>query len=365
MYYPYRKFSPLKTIDFVKIGLGDNLMAWAGLYALLKYGYQVCAPGCKMYVPHALAPLGMKIFSEWDLQVVGASFDDTVEYLSPVLTPLAPTTVRQFLDVYMGDDWWLNWAEAIDRVKTDSYYHQRRMSFKQKVRLQVSETVLHGRIDWRSAYPDYIGSRIWSPIARRHDIPQAKFLVMLKNTLDPMREAVRAYARGIALENAPAYLAFPAGKSYQTLPPSFCRAIDDEVPNADFTYIVPPGDAWMDGYVSAGLTVSQLESVDEILASVMRARVVLTADSFVSHAAQFLRDDFILLLSRDFRENVVHPGAYPRIIAKHPDCAPCEYHSREFYQKCPAGFSHCTAFDDSAVLGRCVNELQTLLLRSA
>lgn len=120
----------------------------------------------------------------------------------------------------------------------------------------------------------------------------------------------------------------------------------------------------MEKYVAQGLEIGALESVDEILASVLQAKVIVTADSFVSHVAQFLRDDFLLILSRDFRENVVHPGAYPRIVAKHPDCALCEYHSREFHEKCPAGSPHCIAFDESAVLDGCIDELRTLLARN-
>lgn len=361
MKYPYRKFVPLRTIDFVKIGLGDNLMAWAGLFALLKYGYRICSSDCKMYVPKVLTKLASQIFQEWSIQVEGADFNDIIEYRSPVLTPLAPNTVRQSIDVYMGDDWRLNWAEAIDRIKTDSYYHQKPTTLKQKIRLQISETLLHGRIDWRSAYPDYIGSRIWSPIARRHNIPQTKYLVMLKNTLGSLRECVQKYAANINVASDYHSLVFPVGKSYQTLPPEFCHKLSSAIPDAGLTYIIPPNDPWREGYFSQDLKTDQLESIDEILGVLQRAKYVVTTDSFVSHAMQFLRDDFVLVLSRDFHENVVHPGAYPQIVAKHPDCAPCEYHSREFYKNCPAGFRYCIAFEDASFLDRCAYEIRTLL----
>ena len=78
------------------------------------------------------------------------------------------------------------------------------------------------------------------------------------------------------------------------------------------------------------------------------ARRLLTTDSFTSHVAQLLRDDFVLVLNRDLREGVVHPGADPVVVGNHAACAPCNYQERHEFKCCVAGYQYCIALRSRA-----------------
>jgi ADP-heptose:LPS heptosyltransferase len=106
-------------------------------------------------------------------------------------------------------------------------------------------------------------------------------------------------------------------------------------------------DPWIEEYRAAGIEPRALDSVGDLYTTIATARRVLTTDSFASHVAQALRDDFVLVLTRDLGENVVHPGASPSLLVRHPACAPCGYLARTDSRSCLAGHANCLAFDDA------------------
>jgi hypothetical protein len=71
-----------------------------------------------------------------------------------------------------------------------------------------------------------------------------------------------------------------------------------------------------------------------------------------------MRDDFVLVLSRDLREGIVHPGANPTVIANHPACAPCNYQERYHFDRCVAGYPYCIAFSNGLFINNICESFQ-------
>jgi hypothetical protein len=353
-------FAKLRTIDFAHIGLGDNLMAWAGLHALLINAVPVLAPGCTMYVPADMAALAAAIFSRFGLRVEGVAPHSQVKAVSPVFSPLPPEKLMEWYKTYIGIDWRMNCFEALDLQKSMPRLHFGD-SPRIRLRLRLSERILYRRRDWQSAQADYIGYRLWLPVARKLGITPLPFLAMMKRALVSLRTDVAKYIEESVApgkKTIPDMAIFPAGKSFQAFSPVVCKALRERLPAERTRFYIQSNDPWIDEYRAAGIEPFNLDSIEEVFWIVKSARRVLTTDSFSSHVAQLLRDDFVLTLTRDFRENIVHPGANPLIIANHPPCAPCNYHPRGVADTCLAGFTHCIAFDSPTFIGQIVRAMR-------
>jgi glycosyltransferase involved in cell wall biosynthesis len=353
-------FEKLRTIDLAQIGLGDNLMAWVGLHALLSSGAPLVAANCVLYVPSTLAPLATTIFGRFGLTVKGMAPHSRVDPISPLFTSLPPERMWQWYKAFVGVDWRVNCFEALDLQKSIA-----RRNFpdtqKTRFRLNLSERRYYHRNSWKDAEPNYIGYRFWLPLARKLGIPTIQFLSLIKQYLPNFRAAFSAYIDSIDVPQtliAPEIAVFPTGKAFQAFSPTVCGTIHSELQRLKPTFFVQKDDPWIDRYVAEGIEPQFLDSTDEIFWTVKHAKKVLTTDSFTSHIAQLLRDDFVLVLARDFRENVVHPGANPTTVSNHPSCAPCNYHSRAEADICPAGYGYCVAFSNSEFVSRIINAVR-------
>ena len=340
------RFRRLNTIDFADLGLGDNLMAWAGLYALLSCGLRPAAAGCRLYVPTELASPAAALFRPYDFCVEGvAPFSPRLQR-GPVFTPSPPETFWRGVRTYAGPDWRMNCFQALDAQKTLGGFDAP-LKFRQRLTLELSERILYRRGGWKAAVPEYVGYRLWRALARRQGLPPVPFLSIMKRSLTALRNEFVRYVESRSSPTKPLRFAiFPTGKAFQAFPAQVCRQIQALLPVGEVVFFVPPDDPWIAQYRNAGVNLGNLASLDEFFGVIRTARHVLTTDSFSSHAAQFLRDDFVLALTHDFRENVVHPGAYPTIVSNHPPCSPCRYITRATASSCAAGRRTCEAYDD-------------------
>ncbi len=352
-------FSLIRTLDFGDLGLGDVLMAWVGLHALLSNGFRPTARDCLMYVPDELAPLGNSLFATFDIRVHGVRPFSPRAQTSPVFTASPPESLKDWLKTYLGPDWRMHCFDALDAQKTIPLF-DRLESRRARLRLFLSEWIFYQRRGWRGATPEYLGYRLWRPLAAKLGLLPAPFLTLIKRALPFLRAEIARYVdERFAAGHVEAGIAiFPAGKSFQTFPASACRAIQDILPHEQAIFYVQADDPWLANYRKAGVNLKFLNSVEDCFYVIRTAKKLLTTDSFASHVAQLLRDDFVLALSRDLRENVVHPGATPTIVAHHPVCAPCSYITRTDSSDCPAKHPNCLAFEDS----RYVRDLAASLL---
>ncbi len=336
----------LRMIDLSHVGLGDNLMIWAGLYTLLENGVPLCAPGCVIHVQPILADLCSRMFSRFGLIVQRGKPE---KQISPVYSPLPPSTLKEWWHTYAGHDWRMNWVEAIDLQKSFPR-HGADKSFRARARLLLSERLLYRRRSWTDAVPSYIGFRVWEPIAAKNGIYPTTFLSQIKQSLNNIRRIVADYVdevtppeeRGRYSGNA----AFPAGKSFQTIPPLVYNEINESLGGNYFTCYVQDDSPWNEDFHKNGIKTHNLNDIKDTFRIIKYSDNILTTDSFTSHLAQFLRDDFTLVLSRDMRESIVHPGSNPRIVANHPACAPCNYQERYDFDRCVAGYNYCMAFEN-------------------
>jgi hypothetical protein len=341
------KITPFKTIDFGDLSLGDAMMAWAGLYALLSHGFRPTAPGCRLYVPGELAGLTASLFAKHDIEVRGIRPFSSRPQIGPVFTSSPPGPLREWWGAFAGPDWRMNCFQALDRQKTIPLDGSP-VTARDHLRLFLTERILYRRKGWRTAVAEYIGCRLWRPFALRLGVPPTQFLMLMKQSLPSLRADVARYVETTSRgrTSAPRFALFPVGKAFQAFPPALCRQICAFLPKAETAIYIQANDPWIVQYREAGLEPRPLDRVEDLFWIVKTARRVMTTDSFPSHVAQLLRDDFTLVLTRDIAENVVHPGAYPTILARHPPCAPCSYLSRADSRLCSAGHPNCLAFDD-------------------
>jgi glycosyltransferase involved in cell wall biosynthesis len=356
-----RTFVPdprLRMIDLSHVGLGDNIMIWTGLFALLQNEAQLVAPGCVIHVQPLLADLAARLFSRFGLVVQRGR---PAKQTSPLYTPLPPANLRESWGAYIGRDWRMNWVGALDMQRTFPRQGADR-SFAARLRVQLSERLLYRRHSWTEALPGYTGYRIWLPLALKHGVYPIVFMSQLKRSLIEMRHIVGDYIDEITPEAERALYsgnaAFPVGKSFQTIPPKVYSRIDDRLGGEFFTCFVQKDSPWWGDYEIGGVRAQSLDGIKDTLRHIKYARRLLTTDSFTSHVAQLLRDDFVLVLSRDLREGVVHPGANPVVVANHPACAPCNYQERNDFKCCVAGYQYCMAFESAAFVGEIVEAVQ-------
>lgn len=338
----------LRTIDLSNVGLGDNLMIWAGLFTLLDMGVDVCAPACAIHVQPILAELAERLFGRFGLEVRRGAPHEPV---GPIYSPLPPENWREWRDTYIGRDWRMNWVEALDRQKTFPR-DGADLTFAKRVRLRVSEYVLFRRDSWVQATPSYIGYRVWLPLAVHHKVYPLQFMTQMKRSLGAVRHIFGDYVDNATPEaDREAFrhrAAFPAGKSFQTIPPNVLAQVNARLGADTFACYVQNDSAWHSDFEKGGLEPQHIGDLMDTFRLVRYADSLLTTDSFTSHLAQFMRDDFVLVLSRDMRENIVHPGANPVIVAHHPACAPCNYQERYHFDTCVAGYKYCLAFNNAA-----------------
>ncbi|MCZ0738390.1 glycosyltransferase [Phreatobacter sp. AB_2022a] len=342
---PGARFAPLRMVDLSQVGLGDNLMLWTGLYALLDSGLPVCDDHCTIHVPGELADLCRHVFGRFGCRVETGR---PARPASPIFSPLPPETAQEAYKAYIGIDWRMNWVEALDLQKTFPRLGAS-PTLKSRLRLRISEYVLYDRSDWRAAKPEYIGYRVWLPLARKLGVMPATFLGQMKRSFGAIRQSVSQFVDlhtavptpDVAGETA----IFPCGKSFQSMPPETCLALQSASASRAVTFYIQNDDPWLPQFVAAGIAPVHLDSIVQMMKVIKHAGHLVTTDSFSSHVAQLLRDDFVLVLTRDLRENIVHPAANPRIVANHPGCAPCNYHGRSDLSTCLAGYAHCIAFD--------------------
>lgn len=338
----------LRTIDLSNVGLGDNLMIWSGLYSLLDMGTDICAPGCAIHVQPILANLAERLFGQFGLDVKRGAPEKPK---SPIYSPLPPDTLREWIGTYIGRDWRMNWVEALDRQKTFPRAGAD-LSFEKRARLRISERLLFGRDSWAQATPSYIGYRVWLPLALHHGIYPLQFMTQLKRSLLPMRITFGNYIDNLTLvderDQFRRKVCFPAGKSFQTIPPEVLVRVNEKLGSDRLECFVQNDSAWRGDFEKGRLNPQNVDDLMDTLRLVKYSKKLLTTDSFTSHIAQFLRDDFVLVLSRDMRENIVHPGANPTIVSEHPPCAPCNYQERHHFDNCVAGYKYCQAFNNAA-----------------
>lgn len=338
----------LRTIDLSNVGLGDNLMIWAGLFTLLDMGVDLCAPGCVIHVQPILANLAERLFGAFGLEVRRGAPQNPA---SPIYSPLPPETWREWRDTYIGRDWRMNWVEALDRQKTFPR-DGADLSFEKRARLRVSEFVLFKRQNWTQATPSYVGYRVWLPLALHHKVYPLQFMTQMKRSIAKIRQIFGAYVDNATPESTrDAFrhnVSFPAGKSFQTIPPHVLASVNQRLGCDRFECYVQNDSAWRADFEKGDLKPRNIDDLMDTFRLVRYAEKLLTTDSFTSHLAQFLRDDFVLVLSRDMRENIVHPGANPVIVANHPACAPCNYQERYHFDTCVAGYKYCLAFNNDA-----------------
>jgi len=336
----------LRTINLSDVGLGDNIMIWTGLFTLLSNGTDVCAPDCTLHVPRILVDLASELFARFGLKVVAGRPDQEI---GPVYTPLPPSNYKQWWSTYLGIDWRMNWVEALDLQKTFPRNGADR-TFSSRVRLHLSERMLYRRHHWVQATPGYIGYRVWAPIALSHGVVPLSFFAQLKRSLANMRSIFADYVDAMTpIGDRASYegnAAFPAGKSFQTISPKALAHVNAELGGDFFTYYVQNDSAWKETFDEQGVKTKNVPTMIETFRIIKYAQKLLTTDSFTSHIAQLLRDDFVITLSRDFKENIIHPGCNPIIIANHPPCAPCNYQERADFEHCVAGYEFCTAFEN-------------------
>lgn len=340
----------LRMIDLSHVGLGDNLMLWSGLFTLLSNQVDICAPGCVMHVQPILVDLATRFFARFGLIIQRGR---PQQHISPLFTPLPPENWKEWWGTYIGRDWRMNWVEALDQQKTFPR-NGADLSFAGRMRLAVSERILYRRNSWAEATPGYIGYRVWLPLALKNGVYPLTFLSQIKRSLVEMRdifanfvdESTHADVRRHYQGNA----AFPTGKSFQTIPPTFYSAINDALGGNFFTCYIQNDSPWWPQYEVNGVEAKSLPNLMETFRIIKYANNLLTTDSFTSHIAQFLRDDFVLVLSRDMKEGILHPGANPTVMANHPACAPCNYQERYHFDRCVAGYEYCTAFQSPVLL---------------
>lgn len=349
----------LRMIDLSHVGLGDNIMIWTGLFTLLNDGVDLCAPGCLLHVQPVLAELASRLFARFGLVIQRGRPEREI---SPIYTPLPPAGLGQWWRTYAGHDWRMNWVEALDQQKTFPR-HGSDLSFRARVRLALSERFLYRRRGgWAEATPGYVGYRVWAPVALEHGIYPLMFLSRIKQSLPAMRQIVAGFVDGMTPEaeqgrwagNA----AFPTGKSFQTIPPKVYAEVDAQLGPDFFTCYVQRDSPWFVDYETQAVNPTSLDDVNDTFRIIRYASKLLTTDSFTSHVAQLLRDDFTLVLSRDMKESIVHPGANPRIVANHPPCAPCNYQERYHFDRCVAGYRYCLAFENERFVREIADSLR-------
>lgn len=358
---PRRKLVPLKTIDFGHIGLGDNLMAWVGLHALLSNNLRPTAENCVLYTPHDLAALAASVFTPYGVRVEGVQPHSRRPLASPVFTPLPPENALEWYQTFVGSDWRMNCFEALDAQKSiPRVGHPIKPG--DRVRLAISERILYRRQGWQNAVADYIGYRLWRPLAQKMDVLPLTFLALIKRSLPVLSAELARYidARAYGREQAARFAIFPAGKSFQAFPAEACRRIQDRLPRGEAAFYLQANDPWISEYRKAGLNLRFLPSAEDLFWVIKTAPNLLTTDSFSSHVAQMSRDVFVLALTRDFHENIVHPGAHPLIVANHPRCAPCIYVPRTDSNECVAKYNSCIAFHNARFADKLADALLSL-----
>lgn len=347
-----REDQRFRMIDLSHVGLGDNIMIWTGLYTLLGNGVPVCAPGCVMHVQPILADLASRLFAPFGIIIQRGK---PAQQVSPIYSPLPPQGLREWWQTYLGRDWRMNWVEALDEQKAFPRHGSDR-SFQARIRLAVSERLLYRRNSWAEATPSYIGYRVWLPVALKHGVYPLVFLSQIKRSLVEMRQAMADYVDGFTPEDQrrryEGNAAFPTGKSFQTIAPAAYAEIERQLGRDFFTCYVQQDSPWFAEYENAGVQPQSLSDIKDTFRIIKYAKNLMTTDSFTSHVAQLLRDDFVLVLSRDMKESIMHPGATPKVVANHPACAPCNYQERQDFKHCVAGYTHCIAFDDEAFVRR-------------
>ncbi|UZW55081.1 glycosyltransferase [Sphingobium sp. JS3065] len=342
----------LKMIDLSHVGLGDNIMIWTGLFTLLSNDVPLCAPGCVMHVQPILADLASRLFAPYGIVIQRGR---PQQEISPIYTPLPPVGFKQWWRAYIGRDWRMNWVEALDEQKTFPR-NGSDTSLSARVRLAISERFLYRRRNWAEATPSYIGYRVWLPVALAHGVYPLPFLSQMKRSLSTMRKIVSDYIDGFTpisdREHYEGSAAFPTGKSFQTIAPEAFSKINSLLGNNFFECYVQKDSPWFPVYENSGLNPHSLDDIKDTFRIIKYSKNLLTTDSFTSHVAQLLRDDFTLVLSRDMKESICHPGADPMIVANHPACAPCNYQERQDFERCVAGYEHCIAFENEAFVSR-------------
>ena len=341
-----KAFVPLRTLDFSSLGLGDTLMAWVGVHALLHERYRLLAPGCTMYVQGPLVRAGSALFSRHGLSVRAADEDGAPMLVKPVLSPRSPRTLRELIDGTLDTDWCLNNFNAVEAQKP-ALRADARYDPWERFCLGITERIVHRRRGWQAAQAEYIGLRIWTPVARSLGLYPVPFLALCKRSLADLRAHMRAFVGSLGPAPAPDadVVVFPAGRSYQAFPVDFCTRIRDRLRPRSVVFYLSADDPWIDTFRASDLDVRCLATIEDVLRVLLASPKLITTDSFTSHAAQMLRDDFLLVLTRDVHENVLHPGAYPKVIVHHPRCAPCHYVPRVDQTSCPARYDRCVAFE--------------------
>lgn len=344
------------------MGLGDNIMAWTGLYALLINDVCIIDHNCTMYVPVDLNKLAHHVFSKYGIIIKSASNFNEVKNISPVFSSNFPNAkkVKEIYNTFIGPDWRINCFEEIDLQKNIPRKNIKE-TLKSKLRLNMSERIFYHRSSWKSAQPGYIGYRLWLPVTSKIGMMPVQFMALMKSSLYDFRLDIIEYINNIKSveKDVEDVSIFPVGKSFQAFSPKFCEYLSDTLGPLKSIFYISKNDAWNKKYLEYNFQKKEIKSLEDTLCVIKNSNVLITTDSFSSHIAQIVRDDFILVLTRDFRENVLHPGASPQTVMYHPPCAPCNYISRSEYNECLAGYSNCLAFDQKYLISEIIKKIKT------
>lgn len=343
-------YGPIGRVDLGNLGLGDCVTALAVLRHLRLVEPSVLSPECVIVLPDALRPLGAHLVESPGVKVVsrGESAGMAVAGRQLILRP--PKTLRELVQWCAGRAIYLNWSEGHGLAVSHSG-RARSGGLLRQVRFSILELCQFKTINWRTTAPAYIGFRLMFPLVARSSQTLTWHVLKIKSSLPPIRGSVAAYyhsweerhpsdpLRGIAGK----VVVFPGAASFNAMSPELCEALKERFGDR-IAFALHQDDPWLSAYRTALREVIIVRTVEDTLGLLIRNHPVCV-DGFVSHLVQLVKDDALIIYTREPRERLTHPGAYPRILEAHPDCSPCAYTLRARNELCPAGRPHCVAFD--------------------
>lgn len=344
---PYR--GSIGVLDCGNIGLGDCLTALAVFRHLRLVESRLFSPECTLIVPDALGPLAAHLLGAADVKVRSRS-DPRQPARGGQLILRAPKTLGELAASGLGRVIYLNWAEA--HALAVSGPGAARGGPLKRLRFGLLELCQFKTIDWHATAPSYIGFRLLFPLFTRSSHTLTWHVVKMKASLPAIRASLRSYSLGLEAggegasprEPVGRVVIFPAAASFNAMPPELCRVLAQRFGD-QVRFALHDKDPWLGQYQATLRNVVIVRTVEDTL-GVLSRNYPVCVDGFVSHLVQLVKDEALILYTREPKERLTHPGAYPDILEAHPDCAPCSYTLRAQKTLCPADRPHCIAFDE-------------------
>lgn len=319
-------------------GQGDVLMAANGLQALLELGLPVLAPDATCFTRTAIVPLirvmlpGIKV----------APLAESQHAVRPRYATSAKTSWTTVFRNYFTSDWYVNFAE---RRRIASFGHAA-PSRHSRIQQWLTDRKLAPGPRWLRETPSYYGLKMWAPMAEAWSVSEIALLKGLYKSHRTMATRLRLHAESFGAEPSLAVAIFPGGRSFQFVPPDFLKVVIDQLAiSADqYCCYFAPDDPFIQDYKAIGLTCAITRSIEAMLAIMVRARIVATADSLASHVAQLSAKVHVALMSHDVPQHTIHPAAASVVVYEPLECCPCAYANRTRGSRCPAGHDRCAVF---------------------